>query len=94
MTDRPRLQSTFRFLLPSLLGVLIFLVPVRWNGQLTIGIGVVTQWIKSLMGNYALWIVVAVLVTTSVLTLLATVVRLPSLRASSRASARMSWFSR
>ena len=87
MTHRFETRTKLRFLLPSLLGVLIFLVPIRWGGQFTIGIGVVTNWIKFLMGDYGLEIVVAVLVTTSVLTILASVIRLPLLRASGRLGA-------
>ena len=58
-------KNTLLFLLPSLLGVLIFLTPVPWDGHLTIGIGIITDWIRSLMGDYGLHIVVALMVTTS-----------------------------
>ena len=64
--------SRLRFLLPSLLGVLVFLTPVTWDGQLTIGIGIITNWIKAIMGDYGLTIVVALMIITSILTLLGT----------------------
>ena len=67
--------NTIRFLLPSLFGVLIFLTPIRWNGNLTIGVGIATGWITSLMGDYGLHILVGVLVITSVLTVLGTTFR-------------------
>lgn len=64
-----------RFLLPSLLGALIFLTPVPWDGRITIGIGVITNAILNLMGNYGLHLLIVVMVLTSVLTLLGTVFR-------------------
>ncbi|NOX69840.1 MAG: YjiH family protein [Gammaproteobacteria bacterium] len=66
-------MNKLRFVLPSLLGILIFLTPIPWDGSQTVGIGIVTGWIKNLMGAYGLHIVVSVLVTTSVLTVLGTV---------------------
>lgn len=68
-------MTKLRFLLPSLIGVLIFLTPIPWDGRITIGIGVVTDWIKGLMGGYGLHILIVLMVTTSLLTLLGTVVR-------------------
>jgi len=67
-------KNTLRFLLPSLLGVLIFLIPISWNGNLTIGIGVITGWVKTLFGDNALGIVVILMSLASSLTLLGTVV--------------------
>jgi nucleoside recognition membrane protein YjiH len=66
-------KNNVQFLIPSLLGALIFLTPVPWDGQWTIGIGIVTGAIKSLMGENALAIVVGLLVLTSILSLLGTV---------------------
>ena len=71
--DGPLLLGRFfRFLLPSVCGVLIFLTPIPWDGNLTIGISLVVGWIKDLMGETGLHIVVGLLVTTSVLTILGT----------------------
>ncbi|MGI9249283.1 MAG: YjiH family protein [Woeseiaceae bacterium] len=69
------IKKKLRFVLPSFLGVLIFLTPIRWDGKLTIGIGIVTGWIKNLMGAYGLHIVVGLLVITSILTVLGTALR-------------------
>lgn len=68
-------MTKLRFLLPSLLGILIFLVPIPWDGRITIGIGVVTNWLKDLMGAYGLHFVIVLIVITSVLTLLGTTFR-------------------
>ena len=65
-------MNKLRFLLPSILGVAIFLTPIPWGGSLTIVIGIVNDWIKNLMGAYGLHFMVGILVTTSVLTVLGT----------------------
>jgi nucleoside recognition membrane protein YjiH len=62
--------------MPSLLGVLIFLTPISWDGHLTIGIGIITGWIRALMGDYGLHFVVSLTVITSVMTLLGSVFRI------------------
>ncbi len=82
--DRSPFRLALRFLAPSLLGVLIFLVPVRWDGDLTIGIGIATQWVKALLGDFGLEFVVVIMCATAILTLCGTVLRIPWLRASGR----------
>jgi len=67
------MKNKLRFLLPSLVGVLTFLTPIRWNGNLSIGISIVVGWMKALLGAHTLKIVIGVFVLTSVLTVLATV---------------------
>ena len=64
-----------RFALPSLLGVLLFLTPLPWDGNLTIGIGIVTSWVRALMGDYGLHLVVALTVATSVMTVFGTLLQ-------------------
>ena len=65
-------RRALHFILPSLVGVFVFLIPVRWDGELTIVIGVITGWVKYLMGDYALHIVVGITVVTGLLTVLGT----------------------
>jgi len=48
------MQSKLRFLLPSLAGILMFLTPIRWDGNLTIGIEILTGWFKDLLGIHVL----------------------------------------
>ena len=66
-------KNKILFVIPSLLGVLFFLTPIPWNGNPTIVIGIITAWLKTLMGDYGLHIVVRLTVLTSVLTMLGTV---------------------
>jgi len=66
-------RTVLRFVLPSLVGILIFLTPIRWNGNSTIGIGIVTGWLKVALGSFALPILIGILILTSVLTIAGTV---------------------
>lgn len=62
------MAPAFRFVVPSLIGVFVFLTPIAWNGQLTIGIGIVTGWIRTALADVDLEIVILLLVVTSLLT--------------------------
>jgi nucleoside recognition membrane protein YjiH len=67
--------TALRFLLPSIAGVLVFLTPIPWEGHTTIGIGIFTGWVKALMGDYGLHIVVSLTVITGVMTFLGSAMR-------------------
>lgn len=71
-----RRGAAVRFVVPSALGVLIFLTPIMWDGSLTIGIGVATQWVIKLMGAYGLHLVVLVMTVTALLTVLGSIFKL------------------
>lgn len=92
----PNKKVLLRFILPSSLGVAIFLVPVAWDGNLTIGIGIITQWVKALMGDYGVETVVSLMVLTSVMTFLASVLKVRLVRDSDwfggLFDVPMSWF--
>ena len=77
-------KNKLLFLLPSFLGVLIFLTPISWDGHYTIGISIINDWIRSLMGDYGLHIVVTLMVATSLFTLLGTVFRVAWIHRHSR----------
>jgi nucleoside recognition membrane protein YjiH len=66
-------HSVLRFVLPSLAGILIFLTPIQWHGNSTIGIGIITGWLKVALGSFALPILIGILILTSVLTIAGTV---------------------
>ena len=76
----PDIKNTLGFLLPSLVGILTFLTPIRWSGNLTIGISIVVDLVKTMLGAHTLKIVIAVFVMTSILTVLATVFKVDWIR--------------
>ena len=78
--SRHYMKNKLRFLLPSFAGILMFLTPIRWDGNLTIGIEILTGWFKDQLGIHVLHIVVGVLVVTSILTVLGTVLKVGWIR--------------
>ena len=45
-------QKTLKFIIPSLLGVFLFMIPIPWNGSLTIPVAIFSKLIISLLGEY------------------------------------------
>ena len=45
-------KKIWKFIIPSLIGVLLFLVPVSVNGKVTIGLGVMADWLQGFIGDY------------------------------------------
>ena len=78
--SRHYMKNKLRFLLPSFAGILMFLTPIRWDRNLTIGIEILTGWFKDQLGIHVLHIVVGVLVVTSILTVLGTVLKVGWIR--------------
>ena len=68
-------MSKLLFLLPSTVGVLLFLTPISRDGATTVGIGILTGWTKDLMGAYGLHVVIVLTIITSLLTILGTIFR-------------------
>ncbi|MEM7432982.1 MAG: YjiH family protein [Pseudomonadota bacterium] len=64
------MRTALKFCLPSLLGVFAFLVPIRWDGDLTIPVGVLTGWVNDQLAPVGLEIVVAVTIITTIFTVL------------------------
>ncbi|KAB7704827.1 YjiH family protein [Bacillus aerolatus] len=44
--------SYWKFIIPSLIGVLLFLVPVKYDGAVTIGVGIMASFVQSAVGDY------------------------------------------
>lgn len=59
-----------KFVIPSLFGVLIFLIPIRWNGQMTILIGVITDVMQTVLKPVISEIVLAAVVISGTLSVI------------------------
>lgn len=68
-------KHSVRFIAPSLLGVLVFLTPIKFEGNWLIGIGILTRYVTAAMGDYGLHILLAIMTATVVLTFLGTFAR-------------------
>lgn len=60
----------YKFLIPSLIGAFLFVLPVNENGNLTIPIAIAAHKLLALMGNHTLTIIWGLISVSSVVTLL------------------------
>lgn len=81
MSDNPSTETTvpqlptssqiLRFVIPSAFGVAIFLMPVWWQGQLNIPLGIFSTWLAGLIKPFAPVMVCAIVVASAILACLA-----------------------
>ena len=64
--DTYPLALRVKFVLTSLIGILVFLTPIEHAGQQTVFIGVITNWIRQPLEPYLLGIVVAIIVISAI----------------------------
>ena len=60
----------YRFLIPSLVGIFLFVTPINMNGSITIPIAVAANWLLDLMGDYTLTIIWLLISLSAILTIL------------------------
>lgn len=70
------LKRYFRFIIPSLIGIFLFMVPVPVDGHLTIPIAIFSGWLERLLANF-LPQIMTVLITISFLGTVAVKCRVP-----------------
>ena len=73
-------KRLYKFLIPSLIGVLLFVTPVKQNGDLTIPIAVIAGWLKDLMGDYALTVIWALISISAIVTIVHKLIGIPWLK--------------
>lgn len=52
VNEKASLSAYLKFVIPSLLGILLFLVPVTFQGKVTIGVGILAESINGWFANY------------------------------------------
>ncbi len=65
----PSRSEILRFALPSLAGLLIFLLPVPQDGQVTIPLGIISDWLAAAIAPVAPWIISIVITISAVCSL-------------------------
>ena len=85
-----------KFLIPSLIGAFLFVIPISQDGNLTIPIAVVANKLLDLMGDHTLTIIWGLISISAVMTLLHRFFRLPFLKKNPKLDAlfgvRKFWF--
>lgn len=60
----------FKFFIPSLIGVFLFVTPINSNGSLTIPIAVMANFLLGCISNYSLIIITALISISTLLTII------------------------
>ena len=68
-------SATWKFIIPSLIGALLFLVPVSYNGQITIGVGILASFLLSTFGEWIPGFILVLLGFSAFAGLAATIVK-------------------
>ncbi|KGX93826.1 membrane protein [Pontibacillus halophilus JSM 076056 = DSM 19796] len=69
-----RLRDHYKFILPSLLGILLFMIPMPLGGSVTIPIAYLSNVVESYLAPYLSWIMAFIITITALLTLFAKVI--------------------
>ncbi len=69
------ITTILTFLVPSLLGVLLFMTPISYNNELTIPVAVLAGELKNLLNDYLTSIICAIVVFTATASVLVKLLR-------------------
>ncbi|RYU65400.1 YjiH family protein [Aliivibrio finisterrensis] len=68
-------KNLLMFLIPSLIGLFLFMAPITYNGDITIPVAVLAKSIQALFGDYLVSIVTGIVMFMSVITILAKIIK-------------------
>ena len=68
-------SATWKFIIPSLIGALLFLVPVKYDGQVTIGVGILASYLQTTFGEWIPAFILLLLGFSAVATIAATALK-------------------
>jgi nucleoside recognition membrane protein YjiH len=69
-------KSIFRFLIPSLIGVILFMIPVSIDGKITIPVAIFSNWLQGVLGAYIPAIMVGIIGFTCIMSTLVKFVKI------------------
>ncbi|MDD9177101.1 YjiH family protein [Aliivibrio sp. S2TY2] len=68
-------KNLLMFLIPSLIGLFLFMAPITYNGDITIPVAVLAKSIQALFGEHLVAIVTGIVMFMSVITILAKIIK-------------------
>lgn len=63
------IKDTLKFILPSLLGVLLFMTPIKNDGEITIPVAILSKIVINFLGSYTTYIITLIIVISGILSL-------------------------
>ena len=67
----PSLSNILTFLIPSLIGILLFVTPVKYEGDVTIPVAIMAKGLKAVIGDSITGIITLIITVTGMMTLVA-----------------------
>ncbi|WP_078413894.1 YjiH family protein [Priestia abyssalis] len=74
--EQSRSKNYMKFFLPSLIGVLLFLIPVTYKGEVTIGVGVMATYLQNLFADYLPALIVIIMGLSAIFSIFAKVFKM------------------
>lgn len=62
--NQMRQKSLTKFLIPSLIGIFLFMIPISYNGEITIPVAILAGILQDLIGDYIPQIMTAIIAIT------------------------------
>ena len=70
--NKVTLKDNLKFIIPSIIGVLLFMIPIKHEGDVTIPIAIFSGMLVDFLGNYLVYIITSTMAISAVLTLIGT----------------------
>lgn len=73
--NKVTLKDNLKFIIPSLIGVLLFMIPLKHEGDVTIPIAIFSGMLVNFLGEYLVYIITGTMAISAILSLIATIVK-------------------
>ena len=60
-TKAPKSVPAWKFIIPSMLGIFLFMLPLPYDGSYTIPVAILAKSLVAILGDSALWLIVALI---------------------------------
>ena len=69
------LKDNLKFIIPSIIGVLLFMIPIKYEGDVTIPIAIFSGMLVNFLSEYLVYIITGTMAISAILSLIATIVK-------------------
>lgn len=69
------LKDNLKFIIPSIIGVLLFMIPIKYEGDVTIPIAIFSGMLVNFLGEYLVYIITGTMAISAILSLIETIVK-------------------
>lgn len=73
--SKPSTASYIKFIIPSLIGIFLFMIPISYAGEVTIPVALLADWIQGVLEGTLPTLMTVIITLTVILTLIATIAK-------------------